>query len=229
MKVESASEAFSKIEEVIANTCKDPTPSKTKLFYYEQKIKQKLGTNISRPAIVAHAGFGKSTAVKREPERYLDIDDYRQKNIAVSDVQMMMRGQHIYNFICATSGLGKSHIVKNYNQNGMFVDIDSVMLDMSTEVDCPYTYQLRNNDYLSPQVQRYIKENFPKYVQPGRVYLVHNPDEVPEGGNILGSFSMPVYDKKAIEGFNTTKSPIGVPATTWRSTSPPTNRARPKP
>nr|WKE35362.1 RNA-dependent RNA polymerase [Rhizoctonia zeae megatotivirus 2] len=187
------------------------------------RIKSTIPTLASnRPIVAAHSGFGK-TWLKKHTNKVLDIDDYHMKTqtFAGNPTGLIQKGIHPYQFIAMSSGAGKTHIVKNFNINGRFVDIDELTARAVKDglVDAQVARLFATNT-VNETTQRVIKTVIlPRYIVAGKVYLIHTPLEMPDGGLLLDVITHPVFPKEVVERFRerARADPIAVPQDSWHN------------
>jgi len=173
-------------------------------------------SNISRPMVVAHAGYGKTRL--RESSLTLDVDDYVPKAYHDGANEMAIKGINPYKFIAMASGTGKSHIIKFHNPGNKFVELDDLLAklpDVPTDIKNKF-----ESNVVDAQTVEYVRLNLFKVLRAGQVVLVHMPQEIPEGGELLNVFSYPLYEERVVSKLSPRQaelSPVAIPQDSWHN------------
>nr|WKE35360.1 RNA-dependent RNA polymerase [Rhizoctonia zeae megatotivirus 1] len=158
-------------------------------------------TSVSRrPCVVAHSGFGKTYLARNTPY-VLDIDDFIDPVLFRGQVvDKLSSGENPYKFISLPSGMGKSHIVKSQTSGPRLKDIDDYIRELM-ECDVDITAELFNKfkaNVVDEETCAFVRTNLFRVLNPEFITLVHCPEEIPEGGNLLLAASFPLYDHRVL-------------------------------
>ncbi|QOI17264.1 RNA-dependent RNA polymerase [Picoa juniperi megatotivirus 1] len=94
------------------------------------------------------------------------------------------------------------------------------MLDMALELECPsHVKKKLETNTLDNEITTYIRDNIIRFHKPGCIMLCHNPDEVPSYGNILASFSFPLFEESRIKELEdrAEMEPVAIPQDKWHN------------
>lgn len=196
-----------------------PIPTIVREQYIKKLSFKSQNSNVTRPMVVAHSGYGK-TWLKNNTNLVLDIDDYIPSKLFDGSAEKLASGANPYKFIAMSSGVGKSHIIKYYNPGNMFVEIDDLVKKLD---NIPEDIQTKfDNNVVDAQTTTFIRENIHLVLKSGQIVLVHCPSEIPDGGELIGVLSFYMFEDKYVKSLSAEKQsavPVNIPQDDWHNWS----------